>query len=55
MTDLTDSGGKGSSQRPCKVPEDVFSLRYTMALGKTKEEREDAKKRLIEIGEINDD
>lgn len=51
MSELTGEGGKGSSPRPIKVTMEVFELRHTLIWG-TAEEKEEARRKLIEIGEL---
>lgn len=47
----TGEGGKGSSSRPYSVPREVYELRRTLIWG-TKEQKLEARKQLIEVGEI---
>ena len=54
MTELTGEGGKGSSPRPYSVSDDVFSLRHTLVFSRDEKEREQARKKLIEMGEIKE-
>jgi hypothetical protein len=49
-----NNAGKGSSPRPFSVPKEVFELRLTLVWG-TAEEKAEARKRLIQMGEINDE
>lgn len=47
----TGEGGKGPSSRPYSVTREVYELRRTLIWG-TKEEKIEARKQLVEMGEI---
>jgi hypothetical protein len=49
-----DNVGKGSSPRPFGVTREVFELRLTLVWG-TAEEKVEARKKLIQMGEIGDE
>jgi hypothetical protein len=49
-----NNAGKGSSPRPFSVPREVFELRLALVWG-TAEEKAEARKKLIQMGEINDE
>lgn len=53
MTKLTGEGGKGSSPRPYSVTREVYELRRTLVWG-TSEEKAEARKKLITMGEIGE-
>ncbi len=53
MSSGTNSGGKGSSPRPYSVTREVYELRRTLVWG-TSEEKAEARKKLIKMGEISE-
>lgn len=54
MTELTGDGGKGSVTRPSSLPKSVVDLKWDLAFG-TEEEKAEARRILVEMGEIRDE
>ncbi len=53
MSNEGNTNGKGSSPRPYSVTREVFELRRTL-IWRTTEEKLEARKKLIEMGEIKE-